>query len=269
MRRYYIAPGMVADAKPLDYVKAARDAGYDGVGLRLQKSPQFPMDDPIVGDAPLIRDIKIVLSDAGMQVLDILAFYLQPPYRVEDFEPALATAAAFGASYLLTQSDDSDWGRICDNTGRFCELAAGYRLTPIIEFVPNRQLLTGLPQALQLAKDIGRLDLPILIDPLHLIRSEGKPTDLKTLDHKHLPYAQMSDGVLMPGEPNRALAKKLGAGQRRMPGDGTLPLREIFNALPSDIDISIEVIMERDAAITPLNWAKEGLDRTKAFFAHH
>lgn len=265
MRKYYIAPGMIADAKPLDYVKAARDAGYDGVGLRLQKSPQFPID-PIVGDTPLIREMKKVLDDSGMDALDVLAFYVQPPHRVEDFEPALATAAEFGARYLLTQSDDTDWSRMCDNIGAFCALADRYRLTPIIEYVPNRALLVTLDAALKLARDIGRPDLPVLIDPPHMIRSEGKPPDLKKVDAKHFPYAQMSDGVLAPGEPDLKLARKLGAAVRRMPGDGVLPLRAIFDALPADIDISIEVIMERDPAISPLAWAKEGLDRTKAFF---
>jgi sugar phosphate isomerase/epimerase len=265
MRNYYIAPGMIADAKPLEFVTAARDAGYGGVGLRLQKSPQFAID-PIVGNAPLIRDIKTVLGDAGMTVLDILAFYVQPPNRIEDFESAIATAAEFGARYLLTQSDDSDWGRICGNMDRFCELAGRYALTPIIEFVPNRTLLNTLSKALKLASDIGRNDLPILIDPLHLIRSEGHPADLKAVDVKHFPYAQMSDGILARGEPSLALARTLGAGVRRMPGDGTLPLREIFDALPAGLDISIEVIMERDPSISPMAWAKEGLDRTKAFF---
>ena len=265
MRKIYIAPGMIADAKPLDFVKAARDAGYDGVGLRLQKSPQYPID-PIVGDAPLIRDIKRVLGDAGMDVLDILAFYVQPPATVEDFKPALETAAEFGARYLLTQSDDPDWSRMCDNIGRFCDLAATFALTPSIEFVPNRQLAT-LAQATQLARDIGRPKLPIMVDPLHLVRSEESAADIKAVDPAHFPYAQMSDGVLAPGEPSLALAKKIGVGQRRMPGDGTLPLRDIFDALPANIDISIEVIMDRDPGVTATAWAKEGLDKTRAFFA--
>ena len=268
MRKYYIAPGMIAEAKPLDYVKIARDAGYDGVGLRLQKSPQFPMY-PIVGDAPLIRDLNRVLADAGMDALDVLAFYVQPPARIEDFRPALETAADFGARYLLTQSDDADWTRLCDNIGGFCELAAGYGLEPIVEFVPNRSLLCTLPAALKLAADIGRPNLPILLDPLHLIRSEGRAGDLKTVDARHFPYAQMSDGILAPGEPDLALAKTIGLGQRRMPGEGVLPLREIFDALPTGIDISIEVIMDRDPSISSLEWAKEGLTRTKAFFGDY
>ncbi len=266
MRKYYLSPVMIADAKPLDYVKAARDAGYDGVGLRLQKSPQFPID-PIVGDAPLIRDIKKVLGDAGMSVLDIFTFYVQPPSRVEDFEPACATAAEFGARYLVTQSDDGDWNRICDNMGKFHDLAARYGATPIIEFAANRRLLDSLPAALKLAAAIGQPKLPILIDPPHLIRSESQPADVKLVDPRHFPYAQMSDGALAPGEPNLALAKKLGVAQRRMPGEGVLPLREIFDALPAAIDISVEIVMERNPEISPTAWAREGLTKTKAFFA--
>jgi sugar phosphate isomerase/epimerase len=265
MRRYYLAPGTIADAKPLAYVKAAGDAGYDGIGLRLQKSPQYPID-PIVGDKPLIRDMKQAIADAGMDVLDVLAFYLQPPAKVSDFEPACATAAEFGARYLLTQSDDDDWSRICDQAAAFAAMAEGYGLSPIIEFVPNRALLTTLAAALELARDISRPNLPILIDPLHLVRAEESAADIAATDRRHFPYAQMSDGVLAPGEPNLALAKRLGVGKRRMPGDGTLPLREIFDALPADIDISIEVIMERDASIAPTAWAKTALERTKAFF---
>jgi sugar phosphate isomerase/epimerase len=257
---------MIADAKPLDYVKAARDAGYDGIGLRLQKSPQFPID-PIVGNAPLIRDIMRVLADAGMTVLDIFTFYVQPPSRVVDFEPACAIAAEFGSQYLVTQSDDDDWNRLCDNMSRFYELAVRYGATPMIEFAANRRLLATLPAALELATAIGRPELPILIDPPHLIRSESQLADLKRVDSRRLPYAQMSDGVLAPGEPNLALAKKLGVAQRRMPGEGVLPLREIFDALPAGIDISVEIVMERDPKISPTTWAREGLTKTKAFFA--
>jgi len=36
----YIAPSMLMDVPPLAFLEAARDAGYHGVGLRLQKSPQ-------------------------------------------------------------------------------------------------------------------------------------------------------------------------------------------------------------------------------------
>jgi sugar phosphate isomerase/epimerase len=86
------------------------------------------------------------------------------------------------------------------------------------------------------------------------------------VDPKRLPYAQMSDGVLAAGEPDLQLAKRLALGeQRRMPGDGTLPLREIFTALPAGLPISVEVIVDRPPEISPLMWATIALQRTRDF----
>ncbi len=253
------------DIAPLAFLDAARDAGYHGVGLRLQKSPQFPIF-PVVGDAPLIREIRSSLADSELEVLDILAFYLLPDTDVRDYEPALALGAQLGAKYALTQGNDPDWSRLCGTFDRFCGIAKRSGLTPIIEFCPNRTLAT-LGQTLDLLEESGHADIPILVDPIHLVRSEGTSADLAKVDPKRFPYAQISDGVLTEGEPNLALAKKLGLGERRMPGEGTLPLREIFGALPSGLPVSVEVIMDRPPEISPLMWATIALQRTREFFA--
>ena len=255
MNKLYMAPGL----------EVARDAGYDGVGLRLQKSPQLPIF-PVVGDAALVREMKCVLDDSGLEVLDILAFYLLPDTDVRDFEPALRLGAEFGATYALVQGNDPDWGRLCETFDRFCGVAQRSEIAPIVEFVPNRTLAT-LALTLDLLRDTGRAEIPILIDPLHLVRSEGTGADLRNVDPRRFPYAQMSDGVLAAGEPDLEIAKRIGVGTRRMPGDGTLPLREIFDALPAGLPISIEVIMERPPEISPLQWATIALQRTRDFLA--
>jgi len=265
VNKMYMAPGMLQDVAPLAFLETARDAGYHGVGLRLQKSPNLPIF-PVVGDAPLVREIKSSLTDSGLQLLDILAFYLLPETDVQEYEPALALGKELGATYALTQCNDPDWSRLCDTFHRFCDVAQMSGLVPIIEFCPNRTLAT-LAHALELLEATGRADIPVLVDPLHLVRSEGKSADLRSVDPKRFPYAQMSDGVLADGEPNLDLARRLGVGERRMPGDGTLPLRDIFAALPSGLPISIEVIMDRPPEISPLMWATIALQKTRDFFA--
>jgi sugar phosphate isomerase/epimerase len=50
-----------------------------------------------------------------------------------------------------------------------------------------------------------------------------------------------------------------------MPGDGTLPLADIFAALPRGLPISVEVIMDRPPEISPLMWATMGLQKTREF----
>jgi sugar phosphate isomerase/epimerase len=75
----------------------------------------------------------------------------------------------------------------------------------------------------------------------------------------------LSDGVLAHGEPHLEIARKLGLGERRMPGDGTLPLSDIFAALPPGLPVSVEVIMDRPPEISPLMWATIALQRTRDF----
>ena len=265
MNKLYMAPGMLQDIPPLPFLELARDAGYHGVGLRLQKSPNLPIF-PVVGDATLVREIRSSLADSGLELLDILAFYLLPETDVREYEPALALGKDLGAKYALTQCNDPDWTRLCDTFGKFCDVSQRSGLTPIVEFCPNRTLGT-LAQTLELLECTGCAEIPILVDPLHLVRSEGTSADLRKVDPKRFPYAQMSDGVLAAGEPSLELAKQLGVGERRMPGDGTLPLSDIFAALPSGLPISIEVIMDRPPEVSPLMWATIALSKTRAFFA--
>jgi len=62
--------------------------------------------------------------------------------------------------------------------------------------------------------------------------------------------------VLEPGEPNPALFGKLGMGHRKLPGEGTLPLRDLLAALPKDVPLSVELPHSLARAGTSANnWA--------------
>ena len=79
MNNILLAPTTLPDTPPLDYIAAATVAGYDGMALRVHPSPGLPFH-PILGNAPLIRDIKRALADAP-PVREIGSFYLQPEHR--------------------------------------------------------------------------------------------------------------------------------------------------------------------------------------------
>ena len=72
-----LSPTTLPDTPPLEYVEAAAAAGYDAVGLRLNRSPLFPFH-PIAGNASLVRELKQALARFGLGVLDMLSFYLAP-----------------------------------------------------------------------------------------------------------------------------------------------------------------------------------------------
>ena len=251
------------DAPPLDLIEAARDAGYDGLGLRLYPSPALPYH-PVVGDAPLIRQMKRTLADANLRVLDIYTFYLTPATRLDDFVPALALGAEFGAGFALVQGADPQWPRLLDNFAGFCERARRFGLAASLEFVPQRDLAT-LAQAFQLVTESRQPNAAICVDPLHLARGGGTPEDLRNLDLRLLPYIQFSDGVLAPGEPDLTLAKRIGVGERRLPGRGILPLADLLKAAPSDVPLSVEVPQPPGTSMGGAAWARTVIEETRGF----
>ena len=247
MNKLFLAPTTLLDAAPLEFLAAAAEAGYDGVGVRLYRSPNLPFH-PVVGDAALIRGIERALAGSRLAVLDIFTFYLQPQTDVRDFTPALELGAALGARYAVVQGDDPDWPRLARNFAAFCDDAARRGLVVAVEFMPARPLAT-LDLALRLLREAARPNVSILVDPLHLARSGGAPAALAGLDPALLPYAQFSDGISATAErrdagrgraaPRRAARRpaagvateRRGAGHapRRHPGrgmgeDGARPL---------------------------------------------
>lgn len=266
MNRIFIAPTTLQDTAPLEYIEAAAFGGYDGVGLRVHRSPGLPFH-PVVGNAALIREMKQRIADSDLEVLDLYSFYLEPNTDVTSFAPALELGAEFGAKYATVMGNDPDWSRQRDKFAHVCDLAKHFGLICSVEFAVIRPLAT-LPQTVRLISEAGR-NAVICIDPLHVARSGASPADVKALDPKLVPYAQISDGFLEPGEPNPALFGKLGLGTRAMPGEGKLPLRQLMAALPRGIPLSVELpIALAPPGTSPRDWAKITLERTHRFLEH-
>jgi sugar phosphate isomerase/epimerase len=263
LNKIIIAPTTLQDTAQLDYIDATLAAGYDGIGVRVHRSPGLPFH-PVVGDAALIREMRQRLADT--QVFDLYSFYLQGDTDVASFAPALELGASFGAKYATVMGADEDWSRQRDNFVKTCDLAKQFGLTCSLEFAVIRPLAT-LRQTVQLIEEAQRHAV-ICIDPLHLARSGGSPADVKALDTKYFPYAQISDGFLDPGEPNPALFGKLGLGKRAMPGEGKLPLREVIAALPQGIPLSVELPhVLAPKGTSARDWAKMTLESTRNFLA--
>ena len=69
---------------------------------------------------------------------------------------------------------------------------------------------------------------------------------LRGLEPRLFPYAQISDGVLGPG-------------------DGTLPLRQILDALPASLPLSVEVPMPKTVRLPAREWARATAESTRRF----
>ena len=248
-----LAPTTLQDSPPLEYVEAALHAGYDALGLRLNRSPGLPYF-PILGDRRLIAELKARLE---LPVLDLYSFYLQPQTKIEEFLSALELGAELGARYAVVMGDDADGNRQRDNFGRLCDAAARFGLTCVVEFAVIRPL-ANLPQTVELIREAGRSNAAVCLDPLNFVRAGGKPADLESLDPALFPYLQLTDGWVDPGtSPNR----------RRLPGEGQVPMREILAALPAGVPLSVEFPINIQASLGPREWAKHVADACRRYLA--
>src|SRR5262245_60331234 len=111
-----MAPTSLPDTGPMEYVDACAKAGYEAIVLRVYRSPgvNYPFN-PVVDDPNLARDVKKAIADSGMEVVDILSFYMAPDVDFEPMKKPLEYGAELGATYALVIGDDDEWGRAADN----------------------------------------------------------------------------------------------------------------------------------------------------------
>jgi sugar phosphate isomerase/epimerase len=218
-----------------DLVEVAAQAGFDAVGLRLLPARPTDVRHPIVGDTPMRRETLKRLTDTGTSVLDIEVIWLQPDMAITDYEAMFETGAVFGARRVLVASGDPDESRMADNLAGLCDLALPYNLSLDIEFIKWTPL-SSLEMALRVLSKADRANAGVLIDCLHAARAGVTPDMMAKIDRNLLGYAQLCDA---PETAPDDLAHEA-RFERSPPGDGGLPLRDVLNALPPDLPLSIE-----------------------------
>jgi len=83
-------------------------------------------------------------------------------------------------------------------------------------------------------------DLTILVDPLHFNSSNSSLDLLSTIPRERLPFAQFCDAPVRASYTYDELIYA-GRDERLAPGLGEIPLKKIFEALPNNTPISLEV----------------------------
>src|SRR4029453_13857284 len=70
MHKIALAPTTLPNSPPLEYIDAAVRAGYDGIGIRLFRSPGITYAfHPVTGTATLMREVKSAISRAGAALM--------------------------------------------------------------------------------------------------------------------------------------------------------------------------------------------------------
>lgn len=233
----------VDGADPIEHIEAAAAGGFDAAGLRIVPPSHLTIDYGIVGNRERIREINRARERTGVRVFDIEICTLNAQTDIARFVPALETSAELGASFVQSVSEDPDQQRAADRFAELCDAAAKFGLRIALECMRFRHVQT-IEAASALVSAAGRPNGGVLVDALHLARSGGTPAAVAAVSREQIAYMQLCDAPAA-SPPLDELAYE-SRNKRLPPGEGELPLDDLFDALPDDVAISVEVPRSAD-----------------------
>ena len=190
-----IMAASLPDTPPLEFIEAAMAAGYDGIGLRLHASPAFPNWHNWLDNAPLMRDVKRALTGSGLEMNEILSYYITPDVDLDAMATSLDYGAQLGATYAWLTSRDEDWQRQCDNIGKFCDLAARFDLTVMLGTPVNQ--LSSIASAFQVIDAVQRPNCVVCVGVGLYLRA-GNLADVRGRNRRLLPLIHFNNGTPEP-----------------------------------------------------------------------
>ena len=259
---YSLAYLTYAPLSPPACITLAAKLGYQAVGLRTL--PGMPGTDyaRLADDAPLLRETQARIRDTGVGVFDVEIIRLVPGFSIEAVKPFLAVCGALDAKAILVAGDDPDEARLIANYAAFCAAALPYGLTADLEFMPWTTVCDA-KTALRVVTAAAQPNGGILVDALHAARSTTTFADLAAIPRRLLHYIQICDA---PGGVPKTVPELLhtARSERLLPGAGGIDLLGMFQVLPRDVPISIELPNDvLKARLGIEEWSRQALAATK------
>lgn len=219
------------------FIELAAAAGFDAVGLRLHPADAREQVDDLRVGTSAHREVVSALQDVGVAVLDIEVFPVAADTDIRVLEPLLEAGALLGARFINIVADDPDLDRLTDTLSALSSLAAQYALRPALEPMAWKTV-RDLRTAAQIAQAAGAL---VQLDALHLHRAGDDVAVVRGIDPSLWSYVQLSDAPSTPPSREPLHLRDEGRFARLIPGQGSLPVAELVEALPPHLLWAAEV----------------------------
>jgi sugar phosphate isomerase/epimerase len=259
---YSLAHLTVLKLQPEEVVDVAARAGYQFVGLRLNRVTQVEPLYPLITDRALMRETRGRLAATGVRVLDVELARMDSGTRPETCVPLLEAAAELGARHIITQLPDPDRTRATERFAAICDLAAPLGLGIELEF-PSWTDTPDLAEAARVVGAVKRQNAGILVDTLHFDRSKSRLEELRALPREWFRFAHVCDA---PAEHPGTVEDLIhtARSERMFPGDGGIDVLGILDCLPPDIPYALEIPGDTLAARVGLaEYARLALQRAR------
>lgn len=255
-----LASGVLPEFSPQATASAAAAAGFKAVGLWVEPDDWTDRTS---------REVARIVADGGLRVLDAEVVWIKPGPLDPKLLRILDIAAQIGAANVLVVSSDPDRDATAEKLGRLVDHASPSGVRVSLEFGAFTAV-RDLSAALEVLERTGRAQAGLLVDPLHLARTGGRPRDMAGVAASRFVYAQFCDAPAVGADPDDVEAIIHEAiDLRLLPGEGALPLRALLDALPPGTPLSIEVRSRalRETYPDPAERARAVLAATESLLA--
>lgn len=246
------------DVTPADLFTVAADAGYASVSLWVQPPVLYP---PMLALPDMAPMLKQVIRGTGVRLGNLEVFNLNGDAPVDDFERVIAFGAELGASSATAINFGGPREDMAERLAAFHALCARHGLATFLEPISMGATRT-VQEGADLAAAAG-VDVRIVVDCLHLMRTGTTPDSLARVSAERIGYIQLCDG------PARIADEDIGpesVANRLYPGEGEFPLVAYLKALPAGVPMGVETPNQArlDRGMRPLDRARAALVAAKA-----
>ena len=250
---------------PAEAIRIAAQTGYQFVGMRLWPNAPGAPQQHLLDQPEALRETLAVQKDTGVGVFDLEIIRINDSFDPHTWDALYDVGAQLQAKAILVAGDDPDEERLTDNYARLCEVMQPFGMTADLEFMPWTEVKDA-KSALRIVQNAGMpSNAGILVDALHFGRSTTTLDDIRAIPRQLLHYAQICDaqaGLDFTVEQMIHTARC----ERLLPGHGTIDIKGLFDALPTDLPVSVEVVnFGREAHTPPAAWAAECLAASRPF----
>jgi sugar phosphate isomerase/epimerase len=243
MSRFSIELASVFGMPPIDHARLSAELECSFITTGLERPARNPCAFPqwsLRRDPALRRELKSAMRDLGIAIAIGEGATVQANVEVADHAADLDLFAELGAQRIGTRCLDPDPERSLDQLSRLAEMTAerGFRAVTL-EYAPYHPL-NHLDKATAMIARVGKPNLRLLIDVMHLYRSGSTPQDVALLPPGIIEYVQVCD-IRMAADGDDYLAEA--TSERLLPGTGEIPLRELLAVIPRQVPLGIEVPM--------------------------
>lgn len=257
----------IRPAALVDKINAASRAGFQAI------EPWNDDVDSYLRNGGTMESLRALLRERGLSVPSVIAImgWIGCADEERDRQRAEAIrrieqAAALGAPHIVASPPRGtvDLDRAARDYREVLQLGKERGIRPSMEFLGFVDQINNINAAWEIVQRAGDPDGTIVIDWFHMVRGQASTVD----DLRRIPAGKISI-VHLDDVPYQKPFAEMSDSDRVYPGEGDIPLGEMFQAL-RDIGysgpVSLELFNAQYWAQDPYEVARTGFEKSKRWF---